>query len=70
MADYLGPFTAFVLVLVLVWLGSSALLRADVETRVARRFEQLVKTDVLIPPNRRGGRGPGEIRVRGGEPPI
>jgi hypothetical protein len=26
------------------------LLKADIETRVAREFDQLVKTDVLIPP--------------------
>jgi hypothetical protein len=54
MAEYRAPFTAFVLILLLVWLGSSALLDADVETRVARRFDQLVKTDVLIPPKRLG----------------
>jgi hypothetical protein len=50
MAEYLAPITAFLLVIFVVWLGSSVLLKADIETRVAREFDQLVKTDVLIPP--------------------
>jgi hypothetical protein len=52
MAEYRAPFTAFVLILLLVWLGSSALLDDDVEARVARRFDQLVKTNLLTPPKR------------------
>jgi hypothetical protein len=43
MAEAPAPLTALILTVLLVWLGVSALYNTDVEARVARHFDQLLK---------------------------